>query len=550
MAGLLDPTDDIVSPDERKAITQQNLFSTLLQSGMGLVAAGENIYPWQRAQMIAQAAQPLGAMPANNQQMLANAAQMKLRGLQGQETRQKLQSQKEWETTLNDPAKMQAFIGGLPLQYRDMAIAQLKAQGPAAVTQIMQHANDMEMKGLQVEALKREAARQAQWSQIMTGQGGGGAAQQPTPVQLPGFQHPGQQAPAGGGDAPAAEPPPPQSVLRLTPAQQALTSPPTAPQQPFQPLTMNDVINGMNPAQRAALAAMKPDVGVGKLFELANQNDKVAAWDSVAKQAVFVPKNMPPNNRFVPMDAEKMRVEAEKFAQSQRNDLVGPSGINQQAIDAKAAATKAEAEARAGVEHQYKGNDKLTELALKDYQQVRSGAVAAVADKQVLEDMEALLNGGIAAGPMVDTRMMGGRIAEYLGLGNMPDSMVKRELFNNLVAQRVINIAQGHALGSGNAVSNSDRELYEKSVGAGKHLTDAELRALLKSATKYADKRLENHAAEAKRVRTLVPTAPEAYFAIESPQRSQQPPLPSDADTTKYDYRWDAARGIYQRKPK
>jgi len=78
MAGLLDPTDDIVSPDERKAIMQQNLFSTLLQSGMGLVAAGENIYPWQRAQMIAQAAQPLGAMPANNQQMLANAAQQKL----------------------------------------------------------------------------------------------------------------------------------------------------------------------------------------------------------------------------------------------------------------------------------------------------------------------------------------------------------------------------------------------------------------------------------------------------------------------------------------
>ena len=80
MAGLLDPTDDIVSPDERKAITQQNLFSTLLQGGMQLVAGGENLLPWQRAQMIGQAAQTFGGMPAQNQQMLANAAQQKLVG--------------------------------------------------------------------------------------------------------------------------------------------------------------------------------------------------------------------------------------------------------------------------------------------------------------------------------------------------------------------------------------------------------------------------------------------------------------------------------------
>ena len=78
MAGLLDPTDDIVTPEERKAITQQNLFSTLLQGGMQLVAGGENLLPWQRAQMIGQAAQTFGGMPAQNQQMLANAAQQQL----------------------------------------------------------------------------------------------------------------------------------------------------------------------------------------------------------------------------------------------------------------------------------------------------------------------------------------------------------------------------------------------------------------------------------------------------------------------------------------
>jgi len=112
MAGLLDPTDDIVSPDERKAIMQQNLFSTLLQSGMGLVAAGENIYPWQRAQMIAQAAQPLGAMPANNQQMLANAAQQKLVGQKYADKKRESQilNSDDFKTALSQlPPEMQAL---------------------------------------------------------------------------------------------------------------------------------------------------------------------------------------------------------------------------------------------------------------------------------------------------------------------------------------------------------------------------------------------------------------------------------------------------------
>lgn len=78
MPSLLDPTEDVMTPDERKAITHQNLYSTLLNAGMNLIAGGENLYPWQRAQMIGQAAQAVGGMPAQNQQMLANAAQQKL----------------------------------------------------------------------------------------------------------------------------------------------------------------------------------------------------------------------------------------------------------------------------------------------------------------------------------------------------------------------------------------------------------------------------------------------------------------------------------------
>lgn len=526
MAGLLDPTDDIVTPEERKAITQQNLFSTLLQGGMQLVAGGENLLPWQRAQMIGQAAQTFGGMPTQNQQMLANAAQQKLAGTKYAEAKQKMKSQKEWEATLGDTNKMQAFVGGLPPQLQGVAEQYLRAAGPAGMVQLLTHGNDMETKNLQIEQMKREAARQAQWSQIMTGQGGT-PPQQPTPMQLPGFQYPGQQAAPTGGAVQSTEPPP-QSVVRLTPKQQALAAPSTAPQQPFQPLTMNDVINGMNPAQRAALAAMKPDVGVGKLFELANQNDKVAAWDSVTNQAVFVPKNMPPNNRFRPMDAEKMRVEAEKLAQSQRQDLVSPSGgVNQTLIDAKSAQAQAEAAAQAKVEQQFRGTDKLTELAIKSYQEtMRPAALSAAADKLVLFDMEDLLQKGIADGPMVDVRMMGGRVSEFLGLGDLSNPMLDRAAFNNLAAMRVIKVLESRALGSGTAVSDNDRQFVETLVGKNGHFSAGEMKKLVALGLRYSDRQIARHDDEVKRLKTLLPNAPDDYFAIGSPQRSQPPPPP------------------------
>jgi hypothetical protein len=149
MAGLLDPTEDIVTPDERKAITQQNLFSTLLQSGMNLVAAGENLYPWQRAQMIAQAAQPFGAMPGNNQQMLANAAQMKL-------VSQKAADKKREDTILSSPEFKEA-LSKLPPEMQ--ALARINPQ--AAISAITNN-RQLEQQAAQAKAAAdREAARQA-----------------------------------------------------------------------------------------------------------------------------------------------------------------------------------------------------------------------------------------------------------------------------------------------------------------------------------------------------------------------------------------------------
>ena len=78
MPSLLDPTDELVTPEERKQILQQNLFGGLLQGGLQLLAAGDNLYPWQRAQMLGQVGQTIGAMPGNIREGMQNAAQQKL----------------------------------------------------------------------------------------------------------------------------------------------------------------------------------------------------------------------------------------------------------------------------------------------------------------------------------------------------------------------------------------------------------------------------------------------------------------------------------------
>lgn len=78
MPSLLDPNDELVSPEERKQIQMQNLFGGLLQAGLQTLAAGENLYPWQRAQMLGQVGQTIGQMPGNIREGMQNAAQQKL----------------------------------------------------------------------------------------------------------------------------------------------------------------------------------------------------------------------------------------------------------------------------------------------------------------------------------------------------------------------------------------------------------------------------------------------------------------------------------------
>ena len=235
MAGLLDPTDDIVSPDERKAITQQNLFSTLLQSGMGLVAAGENILPWQRAQMIAQAAQPLGAMPANNQQMLANAAQQKLVGQKYADKKRESQilNSDDFKTALSQlPPEMQALARINPQgafaavsNYRQsQAQAQRDEAAAARQERLLQAQLDRQPPTVKNDEYGRLVAYDPttrSWSLVNMGGG-----DQRSVYGLPGVV-PAQQ-PAGGQPAPQSAPPPLQ-VGQIQPNGFAVHPNPNAP---------------------------------------------------------------------------------------------------------------------------------------------------------------------------------------------------------------------------------------------------------------------------------------------------------------------------------
>ena len=174
MAGLLDPNEDFISPDERKAITQQNLFSTLLQGGMQLVAGGENLLPWQRAQMIGQAAQTFGGMPAQNQKMLANAAQQKLVGQKYADKKRESQilSSDDFKTALSQlPPEMQALARINPQgaiaavsNYRQSQ-AQAKREEAAGVRQerLLQAQFDRQAEREDATGVRQERLLQAQF---------------------------------------------------------------------------------------------------------------------------------------------------------------------------------------------------------------------------------------------------------------------------------------------------------------------------------------------------------------------------------------------------
>lgn len=143
MPSLLDPNDELVTPEERKQILQQNLFGGLLQGGLQLLAAGDNLYPWQRAQMLGQVGQTIGAMPGNIREGMQNAAQQKL-------LQQKYAEKKQQDAFLKSE-EFQNAVANMTPEYQALA----KIAPVQAFTNWRQH--QVEEKRAQMMAEKEDA---------------------------------------------------------------------------------------------------------------------------------------------------------------------------------------------------------------------------------------------------------------------------------------------------------------------------------------------------------------------------------------------------------
>ena len=99
--GLLSQYD--ISPEEKQAIQKQNFWGALMQTGMGLMAAGSPVSDAQRAQLLMQSAQPFANMGAMNQAMMQSASREKLNMAAAQRLAQKDQAQQQMLQAVNSP---------------------------------------------------------------------------------------------------------------------------------------------------------------------------------------------------------------------------------------------------------------------------------------------------------------------------------------------------------------------------------------------------------------------------------------------------------------
>ncbi len=121
--GLLSQYD--ISPEERQAIQKQNFWGALLQTGMGLMAAGSPVSDAQRAQLLMQSAQPFANMGAMNQAMMQSASREKLNMAAAQRLAQQDQATAEIRKMADDPAFQEQLAGLNPAQ-RALVTASIK----------------------------------------------------------------------------------------------------------------------------------------------------------------------------------------------------------------------------------------------------------------------------------------------------------------------------------------------------------------------------------------------------------------------------------------
>lgn len=530
MPGLF---DDMVSPEEQRGIRYQNLFGNLVSAGLNAVAAGGSMMDRERAPYLAAAGQALGGMQAQNVEQMGALARQRLMSSQYAEAKQKIEQEKEWDSYVSDPAKFAAVTAGLPAELRAVAPQVLKRGGPAMLMQMFQHGNDAEAKrqqGLltaaQIETLKREAARQDQFTKMFTQVGGGATPPGAAPAAPP--QSGGATPPVGAPTAPPQSTPTATSPpVPLTGPQQTLvTSPITAAPNPGTPQNVQDVLANIPPVVRQMLPFMKPAELQAVITQYAAPKTK-QVYDTVDKKFVYVPEHMAANPRYVSPEDPKFGLSQKEFDLKERqagveaaNKPVTPEGqTNNAYIDAQAELKRREEEAKSQNDQKFGAAKELIAKAIADYEKdQRPKAVAAANGLDNLYEMKSLVDKGIAAGPAVDVRIAGRRAMEYLGMGEMPGNMVSRTEFNNRAAQRVMEIMASHVLGSGTAVGEGDRKFVERMAASGGGFTEAELKSVLDVGIKLSHKALEHHARGVERLKSLpgVAAIDPTYFNIQA----------------------------------
>ena len=121
--GLLSQYD--ISPEEKQAIQKQNFWGALMQTGMGLMAAGSPVSDAQRAQLLMQSAQPFANMGAMNQAMMQSASREKLNMAAAQRLAQQDQATAEIRKMADDPS-FQESLGVLNPAMRALVVASMK----------------------------------------------------------------------------------------------------------------------------------------------------------------------------------------------------------------------------------------------------------------------------------------------------------------------------------------------------------------------------------------------------------------------------------------
>jgi hypothetical protein len=215
-----------------------------------------------------------------------------------------------------------------------------------------------------------------------------------------------------------------------------------------------------------------------------------------------------------------VREEAERRAKANADVDPDTGKPTQGVIDATAAKAAATAKAQKDAELASGAAIKLAQDEMARYSKdVRPGVVSTANGLPNQYEMKRLLDNGVAAGPFMDKRMLGARVVDYLGLGDMPGDMISRTEYGNRAAKNVLAILQTRALGAGTGISEGDRKFVETMAASGGDYTEAELKRLNDIQIKASHLALEQHKQEVERLRKLpgVNQIDPAYFDVNAP---------------------------------